>query len=66
MMCWGVAVHGGQQLAVMTGRSGEHFGLLRRAHPADLKWLQLTEAVECEGGTRQRRPWTGILTHLRG
>lgn len=62
-------MHGGQQLAVMTGRSGERFGLLRRADPAlptDLKWLQLTEAVKCEEGTRQHRPWTGILTDLRG
>lgn len=42
----------------MTGRSGELFGLLRRADPAlltDLKWLQLTEAVKCEGGDSAAR-----------
>lgn len=43
----------GTQLAVLTDRSGERCGLLRRADPAlltDLKWLQLTEAAKCEGG----------------
>ena len=43
----------GRQLAVVTDRSGEHRGLLRRADPAsltDLKWLQLTGAAKCEGG----------------
>lgn len=45
----------GGQLAVVTDRSGEHRGLLRRADPApltDLKWLQLTGAAKCEGGDR--------------
>lgn len=43
----------GTQLAVLTDRSGERRGLLRRTDPAplnDLKWLQLSEAAKCEGG----------------
>lgn len=51
-MCWDVVVCG-RQLAVVTDRSGERRGLLRRTDPApltDLKWLQLTRAAKCEGG----------------
>lgn len=52
-MGWEVVVCG-RRLVAVTDRSGERRGLLRRADPApltDLKWLQLTEAAKCEGGT---------------
>ena len=68
-MCWDVVVCG-RQLAVVTDRSGERRGPLRRADPApltDLKWLQLTGAAKCEGGDwggGGGGPQTSLLTDL--
>lgn len=60
----------GRQLAVVTDRSGERRGLLRRADPApltDLKWLQLTGAAKCEGGDWEGDgPQTSLLTDFGG
>jgi len=64
-----VVVCGRQLWAVVTGRSGERCDLLRRADPAlltDLKWLQLTEAVKCEGGVWEARAPDKLLDRFQG